>query len=108
MLFAAPDHSVRFYVFSPQWNGQSKLYEADPDNEVVKQHSIEREGSRRITRVTYQRRDNHHMRSFEDVEDTLYNTRRIFGVFYSNQNAYAEYRDLYLAFKRSLKQYADH
>ncbi len=108
MLFASPDHSVRFYVFSPQWNAQSKLYEADPEEEIVKQHSVEREGSRRITRVTYQRRDNHHMRSFEDVEDTLYNTRRTFGVFYSNQNAYAEYRDLYLTFKRSLKQYADH
>lgn len=108
ILFVAPDRSVQFYVFSPLWNGESKHYDVDPENEIVKQHSVEREGSRRITRLTYQDRTNHQMRSFEDVEDTLYNTRRIFGVFYSNQSAYSEYKDLYLKFKKSLKQYADH
>lgn len=107
ILFAAPDRSVRFYIFSPLWNGESKHYEIDPELEIVKQHSVEREGPRRITRITYQDRENHHLRSFEDVEDTLLNTRRIFGVFYTNQDSYSHYKDLYLKFKRSLRQYAD-
>jgi hypothetical protein len=107
VLCMSPDGLVAFYVYSPQWNGASAISKIDEASEVVKLRSTEVAGSRRIVRVTYERKDDHRMRSFEDVEDTLSNTRRIFGIMYSTPQKYSEYRDAYLKFKGSLKQYAD-
>ena len=106
VLCTSPDGLVAFYIYSPQWNGKSQLYAID-GGEVLKQQSTEVAGSRRIVRVTYQRKADGHIRAFEDVEDTLTNTRRTFGVFYASPEAYAHHKDDYLRFKRSLKQYAD-
>ncbi len=107
VFFTAPDGSVEFYVFSPQWNGQPDDIELNAGNEVQVSQTTERKGSLTIRRMTIKARDNSYTRSFEDTEDSATNTRKVFGIKYRNQDAYSRYRQTYLTFKQSLRQFAD-
>lgn len=106
-FFASPDGSVEFYVFSPQWNGEPVDIELNPQSEVQASQNTEKRQGRIVRRVTIRARDNSYLRSFEDTEDTATNTRKVFGVKYRDQAAYNRYRQNYLAFKQSLRQFAD-
>jgi hypothetical protein len=106
-FFIAPDGSVEFYVFSPQWNGQPTDIELNARYEVQVSQNTERRGSLSVRRVTIKARDNSYTRSFEDTEDSVTNTRKVFGIKYGNQDAYSRYRQTYLTFKKSLRQFAD-
>lgn len=105
-FFTAPDGSVEFYVFSPQWNGQPRDIEIKASEVLVSQNS-ERRGNKTVRRVTVKARDNSYSRSFEDTEDSATNTRKVFGIKYRDQSAYSRYRQTYLTFKQSLTQLAD-
>lgn len=107
VFFTAPDGSVEFYVFSPQWNGEPGDVAINSRNEVLVSQSSERKGSKTVRRVTIKARDNSYSRSFEDTEDEATNTRKVFGIKYRNQDAYSRYRQAYLTFKKSLTQFAD-
>jgi hypothetical protein len=106
-FFTAPDSSVEFYVFSPQWNGQPNDIELNASYEVQVSQNTERKGNLTVRRMTIKARDNSYTRSFEDTEDSATNTRKVFGIKYRNQAAYSRYRQTYLTFKQSLRQFAD-
>lgn len=105
-FFAAPDSSVEFYVFSPQWNGEPSDIQITSGEVLVSQTS-EKRGDKTVRRVTVKARDNSYSRSFEDTEDSATNTRKVFGIKYRDQSAYSRYRQTYLTFKQSLTQFAD-
>jgi hypothetical protein len=107
VFFTAPDASVQFYVFSPQWNGEPGDVAINSRNEVLVSQSTERKGSKTVRRVTVKARDGSYSRSFEDTEDEATNTRKVFGIKYRNEIAYSRYRQTYLTFKQSLRQFAD-
>lgn len=107
VFFTAPDGAVEFYVFSPQWNGAPSDIEMDPRSEVLVSQNFERKAGKTIRRVAIRSRGGAYFRAFEDTEDTTTNTRRVFGIKYRNQASYDHYRQIYLTFKASLRQFAD-
>ena len=106
-FFTAPDDSVEFYVFSPLWNGEPTDIEIDPASEDYVSQNTEKKGTIVVRRVTIRAKDNRYLRSFEDTEYTVNNTRKVFGFKYRNQSAYNRHRQEYLMFKRSLRQFSD-
>jgi hypothetical protein len=56
-FFLAPDATVEFYVFSPQWNGEPTDIAPDAFNEVIVSQTTQRSGSKIIRRVTVKARD---------------------------------------------------
>ena len=107
VFFTAPDKSVEFYVFSPQWNGDPSDVAINSSSEVLVSQTSEKKGSTTVRRVTIKARDDSYSRSFEDTEDETTNTRKVFVIKYRNQDAYSRYRQTYLTFKQSLRQFAD-
>jgi hypothetical protein len=106
-VFTSPDGSAEFYVFSPQWNGNPKDVEIDPNREEYDSPQSERKGTVNLRRVTIRAKDNSYLRSFEDTENTDLNIRRVFGFKYRDRKAYNRYKNDYLKFKRSLVQFSD-
>lgn len=106
-FFSSQDGAVEFYVFSPQWNGEPSDIALRSRWETAVSQTTQRSGSKVIRRATIRARDGSYTRAFEDVEDTTTNTRRVFGIKYLNQAAYNRYRQNYLTFKQSLRQFAD-
>jgi hypothetical protein len=107
VFFLSSDGTVEFYVFAPQWNGTARDIEVDPATETLVSQSVTRSGGKTIRRVTIRARDGSYLRSYEDTEDVVTNTRRIFGIKYANAAAYNRYRQAYVTFKASLIQFAD-
>ena len=106
-FFLSRDGTVEFYVFAPQWNGTARDIEVDPVTETLVSQQVTRSGDKRIRRVTIKAQDGSYLRSYEDTEDVVTNTRRIFGIKYVNAAAYNRYRQAYVTFKASLIQFAD-
>ena len=106
-FFAAPDGSVEFYIFSPQWNGDPADIAINSRSETMVAQNTDKSGTKVIRRATIRAKDGSYTRSFEEVEDTGNNTRRVFGIKYVNEAAYNRYRQNYLTFKQSLRQFAD-
>lgn len=102
--FMSPDERVEFYVFSPQWNGESgwtKLRSGETEEE----RSTEKRGDSQAIFVTV--RGPGYSRSWVEVTNAAQNTRHVFGFRYKNAAAYADYQPLYRKFKESLQQFAD-
>jgi hypothetical protein len=106
-VFTAADRSAEFYVFAPQWNGKPTDIEIDTGKEEYVLQRTETKGTVSVRRVTIKAKDGSYTRVFEDSENTDLNIRRVFGFKYKNQTAYAKYRNQYLTFKRSLRQFSD-
>lgn|SRR5574341_359917 len=106
VFLAAPDVTVEFYVFSPQWNGTPSDIEVKSSELLVSQ-SLEEKGGKTIRRVAIRARDGSYLRAFEDTEDKTTNTRKVFGIRYRDEQSYNRYRQSYLRFKTSLRQFAD-
>jgi hypothetical protein len=105
--FASKDGSVEFYVFSPQWNGNPVDIELKPNMEEYVARKEEKGNSKIIRFVTIRALDNTYFRSYVDTENTALNTRLVFGIKYRSQKDYDKYKQYYLDFKKSLRQYAD-
>jgi len=109
-FFTAPDRSVQFYVFSPQWNGEPRDCQLDSRREVLVDEHVEvgrrPHGTTTARQVTVRARDRSYERSWVDMA-TPENTRLVFGIRYRNAAALKAYRPQYLAFKKSLAQSAD-
>ena len=107
-FFASPDGKVKFYIFSPQWNG-------DPSSDIAiipeieqyeaQQHEIKQ--AETIRRITIRAKNGSYTRSYVDIENHQTNTRVVFGITYQNQTSYDRYKSDYLKFKQSLIQYSD-
>lgn len=100
--FRSPDGSVEFYVYSPLWNGEPTDFSPPEGTKVVE----ERTGDRVVRRATW-KMPGGMTRSFEDTEYPSTNTRRTFGIAYRDRASYEKWRPAYLAFKASLRQFAD-
>ena len=109
-FFTSPDQTVQFYVFSPQWSGNPTDYRLDPRREVLVDQRIEKttQGGRiSVTHwETVRARNGSYERSWEDKTSSD-DTRQVFGIRYRNGNSLMLYRSRYLAFKKSLQQFAD-
>lgn len=104
--FMSPDGAVEFYVFSPQWRGQSdwaKVWADEKPGEVKHQRS----GSRLITWGSATGPGGKYQRAWVQTEDEATNTNHVFGIKYTSQAAYNRHKAQYLRFKGSLVQYAD-
>ena len=106
-FFTSPDEKVEFYVYSPIWNGNPSDIQVKAATEEITDQKEEKKGAVIVRRVTIKAKDGSYFRSYEDTEDTEHNTRRVLGIRYANAEAYAQYKDAYLAFKKSLQQFSD-
>ena len=102
--FLSPDGRVEFFIYSPQWSGNPDWIK-QRSGEKLTGKSSERTGNKTITYVTL--KGLAYTRSYADYRDAQSNTRWVFGYKYKDSASYHAYRDLYLKFKQSLKQYAD-
>lgn len=106
-FFVSPDQEVEFYVFSPHWSGEPEDIKIKPNRELLVSENMERKGSKIIRTVTVKDKDGKYFRSWVDVQETLSNTRRAFGIKYKDQSVYNKYKKQYLIFKNSLKEFSD-
>jgi hypothetical protein len=107
VFFSSMDGGVEFYVFSPQWNGTPVDIELKPNSEEYVAKKEEKGNGKAIRFVTIKALDNTYSRSFVDTENTALNTRIVFGIKYRNQKDYDRYKQSYLNFKKSLRQFSD-
>jgi hypothetical protein len=110
VYFISPDNNVEFYVFSPQWKGEAKEIEINPNIEKLIDQSTTKEknelGQSNTIRVfTAKAKDNSYIRAIRD--ETTDSTRLIFGIKYKNKEKYNKYYNDYIFFKKSLIQIAD-
>ncbi len=125
-FFRSPDGAVEFYVFSPQWDGEPTAIKVKPETEnLVDEKTKIREifyppddvpaAYSRATWVTIEAKDKSYTRSYLDIRGSWDDTgpqasvwsRRTFGIKYVDQRAYRQYRDQYLRFRSTLRQFAD-
>ena len=106
-IFTSPDGKVQFYVFSPQWSGEPTDISLDKNNEEQIDFSEEKKGDITIKRWLIEANNGSYHRAYEETIDKLSNTNKVFGIIYSPDHYKDEYREEYLHFKKSLKQYAD-
>lgn len=117
--FLSPDGTVEFFVFSPLWAGDPENYlTIAPTEELVSEKTEEiKEAEKpgqygdKITHwVTVKAKDGSYYRSFVSIREQI-NTgseiHHVFGIKYKNDTAYQKYRDTYITFKESLRQYSD-
>jgi hypothetical protein len=107
VFFSSTDGGVEFYVFSPQWNGNPVDIELNPNIEEYAAKKEEKRSGKIIRFVTIRALDNTYLRSYVDTENIALNTRLVFGIKYRSQKDYDKYKQYYLYFKESLRQYAD-
>jgi hypothetical protein len=127
--FTSPDASVQFYVYSPQWSGDPVSYlhalptetvESDTSTPTVTSSTNQYGTSyyKKVTRyITFAAKDGSYKRSAvstiagyvisADSTDYSSKTHLVFGIKYKDQATYDKYLSQYLAFKKSLVQYAD-
>ena len=105
VYFISPDRSVEFFVYSPQWKGEGEGIEINPNLETLIEQNTEKHKSKKIRWFTVKAKDNSYLRSIRD--DTTESTRLVFGIKYKNKAMYDKYYHDYIAFKESLRQFAD-
>ncbi len=107
VFFRSPDGQVEFYMFSPQWNGEPRDIALDPLKETLRAKETKSLGDNQITWISIDAQDGAYTRSYQDTHSSDGSIRWVVGIKYSNQAAYNRYKNSYLQFKRSLKQFAD-
>lgn len=105
-FFHAPDSTVVFYIFSPQWNGKPLDIEQKA-NEKAGDFTSETNEKITINRWSIVDKHKKYTWAFEETVDHASNTNKVFGIRYKSQKDLKKYRDAYLNFKSSLKQFAD-
>jgi hypothetical protein len=113
-FFDSPDGAVEFYVFSPQWNGEPSDIALNPETEEYvsekvdsKPDKIQKMGVRSVRWFTIAAKDKSYMRSYVDTENKQLNTRFVIGIKYHDQEIHDKYKDVYLKFVNSLRQFGD-
>ena len=112
--FVSADGAVEFFIFSPLWGGDPIDYLKVAANEKLVNEKVEENGAelkKQIIRwVTVKAKDGSYYRSFVSIKsqvDTGSDIHKVFGIKYKDNAAYEKYKADYLAFKKSLQQYAD-
>lgn len=109
-LFTSPDGTVEFFVYSPQWSGDPKDYLIQKANEKTVSDSEDKANfddpyavSHRW--VTYEDKGGKYTRAYHSQKTE--STHLVFGVKYTSKKMYERYKAAYMAFKKSLQQFAD-
>lgn len=115
--FISPDGSVEFFIFSPLWGGDPANYlTVAPVEHIISDTTKEDDGEggeydKKIIRwVTLQSNDNSYYRSYVSIKEQVgsgSDIHHVFGIKYSNNDVYNKYRNAYISFKESLRQFAD-
>lgn len=105
--FTSPDGTVEFYVFSPQWAGDAPGIALDASKEVETDRSSKKSGSGTYTWYTIAAKNKSYTRTYQDFNDTTNNVHWVIGLKYRSEKDFAAHKAEYLAFKKSLKQFAD-
>jgi len=110
-FFLAPDSSVEFYVFSPQWSGEPEDFSINAASETIVSMSKETLDDGEVSHFTVRAKDKRYWRSMEDtvvrVNGEEIGVRYAFGIKYTDEKSYQKYRPQYLKFKSSIRRYAD-
>lgn len=105
--FRSPDGSVELYVFSPQWAGDAPGIALDTSKEVETDRSSKKSGTGAYTWYTIAAKDRSWTRTYQDFSDPTQNVHWVIGLKYRSEADFARHKAAYLAFKKSLKQFAD-
>lgn len=115
--FISPDESVEFFIFSPSWGGDPANYlTVAPTEHIVSDIIREDDGKggrydKKIIRwATLQSNDGSYYRSYISIKEqvgTGDDLHHVFGIKYASNEVYNQYRDAFIAFKKSLHQYGD-
>ena len=105
VFFISPDQSVRFYIYSPQWNGDPTDITIKSDEKEIDTKTKTENG---ITNkwYTYKNKSGY-SRSYLEVTNTNQSTQHVFGFEYDSPKSLKKYKKEYDTFKKSLKQFAD-
>lgn len=104
--FLSPDSSVEFYVFAPQWTGEATDIAIDPSTEREVRRTVRgSEEGRKEMAWTIVAKDGSSQRSYQEIREN--GGMRIIGLRTTSKSASDRYRQHYLAFKSSLRQFAD-
>jgi hypothetical protein len=106
-FFRSPDRQVELYVFSPQWNGEPQDIALNRATERLASSETKSYGKKTVRFFTIQSKDGTYTRSYQDTHSPEDNTRFVVGIKYADRSAYDRYKDVYLKFKASLRQFAD-
>jgi hypothetical protein len=117
--FTSPDETVEFFVYSPLWSEDPETYLtiasmeeviSEKTEEVKENERPGKFGSKITYWVTVKAKDGSYYRSFISTKEqvgTGSDLHHVFGIKYKNNVSYEKYREAYVAFKKSLQQYAD-
>lgn len=103
-IFKSPDGLVEFYIFSPQWGGEYSDINLK-SNEKLQSTETKIIGEKTIKYWTIADKNAKYIRSYQETKDE--STNWVIGIKYKDQIAYNKYKQMYLKFKLSLKQFAD-
>lgn len=106
-FFISPDQKVAFYIFAPQWSGDPVDIKLKPGVEKEISRTSKRNGGNQITWFSYKNIKTGYTRAYQQTENEEGTSLTIIGIEYDNESAYEKYKNQYLAFKKSLVQYAD-
>lgn len=104
--FESPDQKVRFYIFSPQWAGETPDIATQKD-ESEKTDKTEKSGGFTRRWYTITPKSGGFTRSYVENISEDKTIRWVIGIEYADTKAYEKYKGDYLKFKKSLRQFAD-
>ncbi len=107
VFFISPDKKVKFYVFSPQWSGDATDISLNAKTEIEKDVKTETKNGMKHKWYTYESKDGTKLRSYQETTNEEGTTKLIIGIEYADRDSYKKYKDDYLKFKKSIKQFAD-
>ena len=105
--FIAPDGTVTFYIFSPQWGGEAEDIALEPEREELVDEHVEKNDDRELRWFTIAAKDGSYRRSYQETVAQQGALKTIFGIGYRDEVARKHYQQQYLEFRESLEQFAD-
>lgn len=104
--FLSPDGAIEFFVYSPQWGGEPDSYLTTFENEELIDEKETVTPSAVTQRwITFKDVSGLYTRSVVSIKSE--STHLVFGIKYKNAQVYEMYKESYIRFKKSLRQYAD-
>lgn len=106
-IFIAPDKSVEFYIYSPQWGGLAPAIEINSKIEKLDAEKRSKTNGGFYKWTTISALNGGYMRSYQGFQSDDGKVNWVIGIKYKDMISYSRYKDQYLFFKRSLKQFSD-
>ncbi|MFZ5629989.1 MAG: hypothetical protein ACOY5B_12725 [Spirochaetota bacterium] len=107
VFFESPDRSVRFYIFSPQWAGETPDIALKDTQETYQLDKKESKDGFRKVWYTIRPKKTGRTRSYVETTNDDGTIRWVLGIEYADRKAYEKHLPLYNRFKTSLRQFSD-